>query len=74
MSLNVVEKEYLKLLRPELANAIRNGEPDRAASFARELAKLQGTKQQKKKETRRSRMSSEGKMVGRKRQINERIY
>lgn len=40
MSLNVVEREYIKLLRPELTAAIRDGEPDRAASFARELAKL----------------------------------
>jgi hypothetical protein len=40
MPLTIVDREYLKLLKPELAAAIRNGDPDRAASFARELAKL----------------------------------
>jgi hypothetical protein len=40
MGLTVVDREYLKLLRPELATAIRNGEPDRAASLARAIAKL----------------------------------
>jgi hypothetical protein len=44
MSLTIVEKEYLRLLKPQLADAIRNGEPDRAASFARELARLKRKK------------------------------
>jgi hypothetical protein len=42
--LTVVEKEYLKVLMPELREAIRSGEPDRAASFAREAARLQRKK------------------------------
>lgn len=49
MGLNVVEKEYLKLLKPHLAEAIRSGEPDRAASFAKELAKLQRKKNRQRK-------------------------
>jgi len=40
MGLSVVEIEYLKLLEPELKAAIENGEPGRAASFAKELARL----------------------------------
>jgi len=40
MALSVVEREYLKLLKPELAQAIQSGDPNRAATFARELAKL----------------------------------
>ena len=44
MILTIVEKEYLKLLKPELADAIRSGEPERAASFAKELARLQRKK------------------------------
>lgn len=40
MALNLVEIEYVKLLEPELKEAISNGEPDRAASFAKELARL----------------------------------
>jgi len=35
-----VETEYLRLLQPELEAAIENGEPDRAASFAKEIARL----------------------------------
>jgi len=42
--LTVVEKEYLKVLMPELRKAISGGEPDRAASFAREAARLQRKK------------------------------
>lgn len=38
--LTVVEREYLKALRLELRKAIQDGEPDRAATFAREVAKL----------------------------------
>lgn len=40
MSLSIVEIEYLKLLEPELRQAIEDGEPNRAASFAKELARL----------------------------------
>lgn len=40
MPLNIVEKKYLKLLRPQLEDAIRIGEPDRAATCAKALAKL----------------------------------
>jgi hypothetical protein len=36
----MVETEYLRLLEPELRAAIENGEPDRAASFAKEIARL----------------------------------
>jgi hypothetical protein len=39
--LTVVEREYLKLLQPELRQAIKEGEPIRAASFAKEIARLQ---------------------------------
>ena len=53
MGLNVVEKEYLKLLKPQLADAIRSGEPDRAASFAKELARLQRKKHHQKKGVKR---------------------
>lgn len=35
-----METEYLRLLQPELEAAIENGEPDRAASFAKEIARL----------------------------------
>lgn len=38
--LSVVEVEYRKLLRPELKNAINIGDPERAAAFAKALAKL----------------------------------
>lgn len=38
--LTIVEIEYRKLLRTELKQAINAGEPDRAAAFAKELAKL----------------------------------
>jgi hypothetical protein len=38
--LTIVETEYKKLLRPELRNAINSGDPERAAAFAKELAKL----------------------------------
>ncbi len=41
MSLSLVEREYLRLLKPELHKAIEAGEPDRAASFAKEIARLQ---------------------------------
>lgn len=40
MSLTMVETEYLRLLKPELEAAIENGEPERAASFAKEIARL----------------------------------
>lgn len=40
MSLSIVDREYLKVVKRELATAIRNGEPERAASFARALARL----------------------------------
>lgn len=40
MGLTIVEVEYVKLLEPELKRAIDNGEPDRAATFAKELARL----------------------------------
>ena len=39
-ALSCVEVEYRKLLKKELTKAIDNGEPDRAAAFSRELAKL----------------------------------
>jgi hypothetical protein len=38
--LTIVETEYKKLLRPKLRNAINSGDPERAAAFAKELAKL----------------------------------
>lgn len=44
--LSVVEREYLKLLKPELQQAIEQGEPERAASFAKEIARLQRKKLQ----------------------------
>lgn len=53
MALNIVEKEYLKLLKPQLADAIRSGEPDRAASFAKELARLQRKKLHQRKEVKK---------------------
>ncbi len=40
MALTILDREYLRLLKPELAAAIRDGEPERAASFAKALAKL----------------------------------
>ena len=40
MRLNPVEIELLKILRPKLAEAIRHGEPERAAKYAKDLAKL----------------------------------
>lgn len=40
MSLSLVEREYLRLLKPELHKAIEAGEPERAASFAKEIARL----------------------------------
>jgi len=46
MGLTVVEQEYLRLLRPELRQAIKEGDPVRAASFAKELARLQRKKLQ----------------------------
>jgi len=49
MALNIVEREFLKVLKPQLADAIKSGEPDRAASFAREIAKLQRKKQQRRR-------------------------
>jgi len=39
--LNIVEREYLKALRPELRRAIESGEPERAATFAKAIARLQ---------------------------------
>jgi len=38
--LSVVDVEYRRALQPELKNAIHNGEPERAAAFAKALAKL----------------------------------
>lgn len=49
MALNIVEKEFLKVLKPQLADAIRSGEPNRAASFAKELARLQRKRHQQRK-------------------------
>lgn len=46
--LTVVEREYLKLLKPELRQAIKEGDPGRAASFAKEIARLQRKKLQTK--------------------------
>ena len=46
--LTIVEKEYLKLLKPELRRAIREGDLQRAASFAKEIARLQRKKLQEK--------------------------
>jgi len=40
MALTIVEREYLRLLEPELKAAIDNGEPDRAACFAKAIARL----------------------------------
>lgn len=44
--LSVVEVEYVKLLKPELQQAIEQGEPKRAAAFAKEIARLQRKKLQ----------------------------
>jgi len=44
--LTVVEREYLRLLKPELRQAIKEGDPGRAASFAKEVARLQRKKLQ----------------------------
>ena len=44
--LSVVEVEYVKLLKPELQQAIEQGEPERAAAFAKEIARLQRKKLQ----------------------------
>jgi len=38
--LSEVEIEYRKMLLPELDKAVRSGEPERAAAFAKALAKL----------------------------------
>ena len=35
-----IDRAYLKALRPELQKAIKAGEPDRAASFAKAIARL----------------------------------
>jgi hypothetical protein len=40
-ALNIVEREYLRALRPELRRAIQGGEPERAAAFARAIARLE---------------------------------
>ena len=40
MVLNCVEQEYVRLLKPQLAEAIMCGKLERAASFAKELAKI----------------------------------
>jgi hypothetical protein len=42
--LTVVEREYLRMLRPELRLAIKEGDSGRAASFAKEIARLQRKK------------------------------
>ena len=47
--LTVIEREYLKLLRPELRQAVKEGDPTRAASFAKEIARLQRKKSQAKR-------------------------
>ncbi len=36
----MVEVEYQRMLQPELKKAVSNGEPERAAAFAKALAKL----------------------------------
>jgi hypothetical protein len=48
-----ITQEYIKILKPELRKAIQAGEPDRAASFARELAKLHRKRQISKKTTKK---------------------
>jgi len=40
MALGEIEKAYAKALKPELKKAIVSGEPERAASFAKALAKV----------------------------------
>lgn len=45
MILKEVERTYVKALKPELKKAIVDGEPDRAASFAKTLAKIYRTAQ-----------------------------
>ncbi|MBN2457320.1 MAG: hypothetical protein JXB29_12425 [Sedimentisphaerales bacterium] len=42
--LTIVEQEYLKVVRLELRQAIKEGEPQRAMSFAKEAARLQRKK------------------------------
>lgn len=42
--LSVVEREYLKALKPELRAAIRDGLPERAATFAKAIARLERKK------------------------------
>jgi hypothetical protein len=39
-TLTCVEIEYMRLLKDELNIALRKGEPERAAAFSKELAKL----------------------------------
>jgi hypothetical protein len=39
-TLTCVEIEYMRLLKDELNVALRKGEPERAAAFSKELAKL----------------------------------
>ncbi len=46
MTLKDVEKTYVKALKPELRKAIVSGEPERAASFAKALAKVYRKTQQ----------------------------
>ncbi|MBL7145828.1 MAG: hypothetical protein ISS76_16440 [Phycisphaerae bacterium] len=38
--LSIVEVEYRRMLLPELEKAVSSGEPERAATFAKALAKL----------------------------------
>lgn len=40
MALSIVEREYIRVLKPQLRDALREGNPKRAALLARELAKL----------------------------------
>ena len=47
--LSIVEREYLRLLRPELRRAIKEGEPERAASFAKEIARLERKRHSRKR-------------------------
>jgi len=42
--LSIVEREYLKALKPELRAAIKDGLPERAASFAKAIARLERKK------------------------------
>jgi len=48
-----INQAYIEALQPELTRAILAGEPDRAASFARELAKLHRRRRRPKKTTKK---------------------